>query len=175
METHEKKDFPEKIKEASQHNQLTSAPPLFKYVPISKTIRTAPFNNTCSVQRKCSTTESHAAAKANTPHCRARTMTKELKRLLLRCLSRAGLACGGVGAPMAAPQRGFPHAKKGQDLLGVCALPCLHPVTWAFPSIPPPSQSPVHSMEADPLPTEAVALRTSSGTKGKMELGAMGS
>lgn len=39
--THGKKDFPEKIKEASQYKQLTQSPPLSKYVPISKTIKTA--------------------------------------------------------------------------------------------------------------------------------------
>lgn len=71
MEKHGKKDFPEKIKEAGQYNQLTQTPPLSKYVPISKTIKTAPLNNTCSVQRKCSMMGLYTAAKSNTLHCRA--------------------------------------------------------------------------------------------------------
>lgn len=71
MEKHGKKDFPEKIKEAGQYNQLTQTPPLSKYVPISKTIKTAPLNNTCSVQRKCSMMGLSTAAKSNTLHCRA--------------------------------------------------------------------------------------------------------
>lgn len=61
--THGKKDFPEKIKEVGQYNQGTQTPPLSKYVPISKTIKTAPLNNTCSVQRKYSMMGLHTGSK----------------------------------------------------------------------------------------------------------------
>ena len=66
---HGKKDFPEKIKEAGQCNQLTQTPPLSKYAPISKTIKTAPLNNTCSVQRKYSMMGLQTGSKENIPNC----------------------------------------------------------------------------------------------------------
>lgn len=69
IDTHGKKDFPEKIREAGQYNQHTQTPPLSKYAHISKTIKTAPLNNTCSVQRKYSMMGLQTGSKENIPNC----------------------------------------------------------------------------------------------------------